>query len=115
MQKLQRLFEKNLPLFSALGDPVRQQLIMLMMRGEHQAVTELAAQTSLSRPTISHHLKVLKNAHIVGEQKVGTRIYYFPQMGEYFGPLKELVDEVAALDMYNCREEGWPGAGKNVT
>ena len=97
-KRIRELFQESLPLFNALGDPIRQQLIMLMMEGERKSVAELAASTDLSRPTVSHHLKVLKEAHILSTQKVGTKIYYCPQMGEYFRPIKELVDMVAVID-----------------
>lgn len=97
-KKIRELFEQSLPLFTALGDPHRQQLIMLMIEGERKSVAELAAKTNLSRPTVSHHLKVLKNAHILNEEKVGTKTYYSPQMGEYFKPVKELVDIVTCLE-----------------
>ena len=96
--RMRELFEESLPLFNALGDPIRQQLIMLMMEGERKSVAESAATMELPRPTVSHHLKVLKDAHILGEQKVGTKIYYCPQMGEYFRPVKELVDMVAVIE-----------------
>lgn len=98
VEKIRRLFTQSLPLFNALGDPIRQQLILLMMDGARQSVAELASQTNLSRPTISHHLKILKDAHIITSQKIGTRIYYYPQMGEYFEPIKELVNTIVALE-----------------
>lgn len=98
VEKIHQLFTQSLPLFNALGDPIRQQLILLMMDGVRQSVAELASQTNLSRPTISHHLKILKDAHIITSQKVGTRIYYYPQMGEYFEPIKELVNTIVALE-----------------
>lgn len=97
-KRMRELFEESLPLFSALGDPIRQQLIMLMMEGERKSVAELAASTDLSRPTVSHHLKVLKDAHILRDQKVGTKIYYCPQLGEYFRPIKELVTMVSEVE-----------------
>lgn len=96
-KKMQRLFTKSLPLFNALGDPIRQQLLLLMMEGQRKSVAELTSYTSLSRPTISHHLKVLKEAHIVAETKEGRKIYYYPQMGKYFKPLKELVHTVDTI------------------
>jgi ArsR family transcriptional regulator, arsenate/arsenite/antimonite-responsive transcriptional repressor len=98
VEKIRYLFTQSLPLFNALGDPIRQQLILLMMDGTRKSVAELAAQTELSRPTISHHLKILKDAHIIASQKVGTKIYYCPQMGAYFEPVKELVNTIVALE-----------------
>ncbi len=96
--RIRELFEESLPLFNALGDPIRQQLIMLMMEGKQKSVAELAASTALSRPTVSHHLKILKEAHLVAQQRAGTRIYYSPQLGKYFAPIKELVDIVGTIE-----------------
>ena len=97
VKKMQRLFTESLPLFNALGDPIRQQLLLLMMEGCRKSVAELASYTSLSRPTVSHHLKILKEAHILTETKEGRKTYYYPQMGKYFEPTKELVDTVADI------------------
>lgn len=98
LDKIRQLFTQSLPLFNALGDPIRQQLILLMLDGSRKSVAELAAQTELSRPTISHHLKILKDAHIVTSQKVGRKIYYCPVMGRYFAPIRELVMTVDELE-----------------
>ena len=98
IKRIRELFEESLPVFNAMGDPIRQRLIMLMMEGKRKSVAELAQQTSLSRPTISHHLKVLKEAHIVASEKVGTKIYYCPQMGDYIKPIAELVNLVATIE-----------------
>lgn len=99
---IRQLFTESLPLFSALGDPIRQQLLLLMMDGTRRSVAELASETELSRPTISHHLKILKDAHIVTSQKEGRKIYYCPQMGDYVRPIRELITIVASIE----REEG---------
>ncbi len=98
VETLRQLFTESLPLFSALGDPVRQQLVLLMMDGKRRSVAELAQETDLARPTISHHLRILKDAHIIASHKVGRKIYYQPQMGQYFTPVKELVNTVIELE-----------------
>lgn len=89
---LRRLLAQNLPFFSALSDPIRQQLVVLMMDGSRKSVAELAAQTELSRPTISHHLKILRDAHIITSQKVGRKRYYSPEMRNSLKLLRELTD-----------------------
>ena len=64
--------------FRALGDPVRLRLLSLI--GAHQGgeacVCDLNAAFSLSQPTISHHLKVLREAGIIDSQRRGTWVYY---------------------------------------
>lgn len=93
-KRIEHLFKHSLPFFNALGDPVRQKLMIMMMNGEHLSVKQLTAGTQLSRPTISHHLKVLKNAHLIIERKVGREIYYQPQPGDYFYTVKDLMDTI---------------------
>jgi ArsR family transcriptional regulator len=92
--KFAQLFTDSLPFFNALGDPVRQKLMLMMSQGEVLSVKQLTAGTELSRPTISHHLKVLKNAQLIVEHKVGREVYYRPQPGDYFKTVKQLVDMI---------------------
>lgn len=88
------LFQRSRPFFSALGDPVRQTLLLTMLQGELLSVKELTQRTNLSRPTVSHHLKILKQAGIIVEQKKGRQIFYCPQPGEYFYIAKELLETI---------------------
>jgi DNA-binding transcriptional ArsR family regulator len=59
----------------ALGDPTRRAVFELLEGGE-QPVGELAAQLPVSRPAVSQHLRVLKEAGLVSERKNGTRRLY---------------------------------------
>ena len=65
--------------FKALGDPVRLRLVSLI--GAHQGgqvcVCELSTAFSLTQPTISHHLKVLREAGIIDCERRGTWVYYW--------------------------------------
>ena len=99
-RRIRDLFEQGLPILNALGDSNRQKLVMLMLEGEPKSVGELAANMSLSRPSISHHLKILKDARIIAEKRVGTRRYYYPITGEYVEPIQDLLNEIKKLDEY---------------
>jgi DNA-binding transcriptional ArsR family regulator len=60
---------------SALGDPTR--LAIFEMIGTHpRAVHELAARLPVSRPAVSQHLRVLKNARLVRDRRDGARRIY---------------------------------------
>jgi DNA-binding transcriptional ArsR family regulator len=59
----------------ALGDGTRR-LILERLRGGPRAVGELAAELPVSRPAVSQHLRVLKEAGLVTERKNGTRRLY---------------------------------------
>jgi ArsR family transcriptional regulator len=62
----------------ALGDPVRLQLIdVLHKHAGKVCVCELVPLFDLSQPTVSHHLKVLRNAGLVGSERQGLWAYYY--------------------------------------
>ena len=59
----------------ALGDPTRRAIFELLSAGPH-AVGEIAEQLPVSRPAVSQHLKVLKQAGLVTDRAEGTRRLY---------------------------------------
>lgn len=59
----------------ALGDPTRRE-IFERLADRPRAVGELAAGLPISRPAVSQHLKVLKDAGLVSDQRIGTRRVY---------------------------------------
>ena len=61
--------------WDAIGDRTRR-TIMLHLADRPRAVGELATELPVSRPAVSQHLKVLKNAGLVAEQAIGTRRIY---------------------------------------
>ncbi len=65
--------------FKALADPVRLRLLSLITAraGEEVCVCELTPQFDLSQPTISHHLKVLREAGLIDCERRGTWVYYW--------------------------------------
>lgn len=61
--------------WSALGDPTRKAIFELLV-DRPRAVIELASELPVSRPAVSQHLRVLKNAGLVADQPAGTRRIY---------------------------------------
>jgi len=61
--------------FEALGDPNRRAILQLLGQGE-RSVQELADALPISRPAVSRHLRLLKQAELVTEQSAGTRRIY---------------------------------------
>ena len=61
--------------FAALGDQNRRTILRLLADGE-QPVGTLASSMPISRPAVSRHLRVLKEAGLVRERAVGTRRLY---------------------------------------
>jgi ArsR family transcriptional regulator, arsenate/arsenite/antimonite-responsive transcriptional repressor len=64
--------------FKALADPVRLRLVSLIgaHRGGEVCVCDLTTAFDLTQPTISHHLKVLRQAGIIDSERRGTWVYY---------------------------------------
>ncbi|NUP47089.1 MAG: helix-turn-helix transcriptional regulator [Catenulispora sp.] len=64
--------------FKALADPVRLRLFSLVAShaGGEACVCDLASSFDVTQPTISHHLKVLREAGLLDSERRGTWIYY---------------------------------------
>lgn len=64
--------------FKALGDPVRLRLVSLIgaRQGGEVCVCDLTSAFDLTQPTISHHLKVLREAGLIDSERRGTWVYY---------------------------------------
>ena len=66
----------------ALGDPVRLQLVdVLRKHAGKVCVCELVPLFEISQPTLSHHLKKLRDAGIVDSERRGLWVYYYVQPG----------------------------------
>ena len=66
------------PAFKALGDPVRLRLLSMIASagGGEVCVCDLTGAFHLTGPTISHHLRVLREAGLVDSDRRGTWVYY---------------------------------------
>ena len=66
-------------LLKAIADPVRLRLLSLIAchEGGEACVRDLTAAFDVTGPTISHHLKVLREAGLIGSQRRGTWVYYW--------------------------------------
>jgi len=66
-------------MFKALGDPVRLRLLSLVAShaGGEACVCELSGSFDLTQPTISHHLKVLRESGLLECERRGTWVYYW--------------------------------------
>lgn len=65
-------------MFKALGDPVRLRMLSLIAahEGGESCVCDISPAFDLSQPTISHHLKVLREAGLLDSERRGTWVYY---------------------------------------
>lgn len=80
IKKLAEEFKSCKKILSALGDENRQHLIIEMMQmGECDGVRvgAITEKTNLSRPAVSHHLKILKESGLIKVRREGTKNYYY--------------------------------------
>src|ERR1700734_2370381 len=80
-----RYYEAQVPAagdpFEALGDPNRREILRLLSAGD-KPVRQIADAMSISRPAVSRHLRLLKDAGMVAECARGTsRIYHLQDQG----------------------------------
>ena len=92
--------------FSALGDPTRR-AIFERLAGRPRSVGELAAELPVSRPAVSQHLKVLKEAGLVSDRAEGTRRLYRVDPGGV-GAMRDYLDRFwdQALTAFKGAVEG---------
>lgn len=79
IQNLESELKSCQKVLNAIGDETRQHLICIMLEGDCKGdrVIDIAQKTNLSRPAVSHHMQILKDAQIVKSRKEGTCIYYY--------------------------------------
>ena len=82
---------------TAIGDPIRLQLLYLLGDQGRRNVGEIASNFRLSRPAISHHLKVLKDAGVLDSEKVGQEVYYRLERDRMVASLRALADAAATF------------------
>jgi DNA-binding transcriptional ArsR family regulator len=85
--------EKILEAISSITDKTRLQIIYFL-GNKRLCVNEIASNFKLSRPAISHHLKVLKNCGIIQNEKVGQETYYYLERANLVKMLRDLADAI---------------------
>ena len=95
--KLAKEFKKSQKAFIALGDETRQHILIALLESDNHGIRvgEITKKTQLSRPAVSHHLKILKEAGIISMNREGTKNYYYVSPNEtIWKPLTELMNNV---------------------
>lgn len=88
--------------FTAIGDETRQLILLALLEGALSGVRvgEIARKTHLTRPSVSHHLQILKENGIVAMRKEGTKNYYYLNANE------TRWQEIADLTALICESVG---------
>ncbi len=87
-------------LFKALADANRRKILRLLSKKDSMSAGDIADQFTISKPAISDHLKILRNAGLIYAEKQGQYIYY--QLNA------TVMQEIAALmfDLLKINKEG---------
>jgi ArsR family transcriptional regulator, arsenate/arsenite/antimonite-responsive transcriptional repressor len=86
-------FRSAAPIFNALGDQYRQDIVILLAQQERLNVGQIAERMPLSRPAISHHLKVLLQAGLVKMERVSRENFYTLSVDEGLSTLRLFVEQ----------------------
>lgn len=114
--ELARLFQGSSPLLAALGDETRQQIVRALLEADEVGlrVGQITEATHLSRPAVSHHLKVLKDAGAITLIKRGTMNFYFMDAtSPAWKSFWELGDAMRAL-ITHAKAKGYPDVYKEI-
>ncbi|MEO8798469.1 MAG: autorepressor SdpR family transcription factor [Polyangiaceae bacterium] len=87
--------------FGALADPTRRQILKLLRKGSMTA-GDLADTFHLSKPTLSHHFRILRAAGLVRTERRGTTIVYTLQANA----IEELAAEILELASSSTERKG---------
>ena len=83
--------------FTALGDEHRQRILLLFDQGERLNVGQIAEVSTLSRSTVSHHLKILREAEVLASEKIGKEVWFWinsPYLEEVLGNVLSYVRSI---------------------
>lgn len=88
------ILSECIPIFTMLQDENRQQILILLFDNESMTVSELTDRLSLSRPAVSHHMKLLLNSGVVTVVKSGKERMYSLDMQKTVDQLKNLLASI---------------------
>lgn len=102
---MKSVYIKNMPsewrdvseLFVALGDEQRQRILLTFEPGERLNVTQIVSVSRLSRTTVSHHLKVLRQANVLESEKIGKEVYFWINKENISSVLQRVMDYVTNM------------------
>lgn len=93
-QRSMGILKECIPVFSMLQDENRQQILLMLFDDKELSVSEITEKLSLSRPAVSHHLKLLLDNGLVFVRKEGKERYYRINLEDSLSLLKQLVASI---------------------
>lgn len=95
-ERTMAIFKAGMPIFNVLQDENRQRILVMLCRTDQMTVNQITDQVALSRPAVSHHLKLMRDAGVLSVTRSGTERYYRAQMDDTLALLRSLTDSLAA-------------------
>ena len=88
--------------FRALADPTRRQILQ-ELKAEELSAGQIASFFTISGPSISRHLSILKNAELISERRDGNRILYRLEPEQIAGTLGDFLSAVCPTQIVQRR------------
>lgn len=95
-QQTENLLKQCLPMFEMMGDANRQTIMSKLFYAERLNVSELTELLHLSRPAVSHHLKLLLQAELVNVVQEGKERYYSLNLALLLQRMKAFTESLEA-------------------
>lgn len=97
LQKIVVGFRECRNAFTAIGDETRQLILLVLLESDLSGIRvgEIAEKAHLTRPSVSHHLQILKEAGIVAMRQEGTKNFYYLSVDET--QWKEIADLIQLI------------------
>lgn len=111
VNSIREKFEVCTTYMTALSDRIRQKILFILAESgtEGMDVQDITSQTHLSRPAISHHLRILKDSGMIISHKKGTQVYYFIYIHNALERIMDLIvnvdNLVSNIDMESVKEK----------
>lgn len=90
-EEVMAIFKSGMPIFSIFQDENRQKIILLLCKHKEMTVNQITDQLELSRPAVSHHLKLMLDAHVITVKKIGKERFYQVALDDTVELLKKLT------------------------
>ena len=82
-------------LFVALGDPVRQRILLAFEPSERLNILQIVAASTLSRTAVTHHLRVLQQSGALKNEKIGKEVFFWvdkPMILEHLKAVTQFIE-----------------------
>lgn len=96
MRAIPREWRNISKVYTALGDEHRQRILLTFSPGERLNVGQIVEVSTLSRSAVSHHLKILRDARVLQNEKVGKEVYFWIDKNFLLDTMGTVLDYIRA-------------------